>query len=217
MNNFYANQEGTKRITAIKTDRVAELRSRKSLSREQFAADVSISPDMVKKLEKRERGLTLDIALKIAEAYNITLDWLFGVDNETQEANLFMDLRKIFKINFSEKVYETENGTAQKEYPTLSIDKQLAALLKDIENVEKLKEDGKLPDNIFELWIDDIKKKCNNLLSNNDTEEKITYICVADNKVADLILNADCNQALEDIVKNMGREQFINDLKYETP
>jgi hypothetical protein len=42
----------------------------------------------------------------------------------------------------------------------------------------------------------------------------VNYILVEDKKVANLILDAECNQALEDPVKVMGRDNFIQELKY---
>jgi transcriptional regulator with XRE-family HTH domain len=159
----------SKRITTLNTTRLPLLRQRdNNISKAEFAEKHGITNTLVSKIECGEKGLSLDLAVKLSDSYHVSLDWLYNRSDETKDkaTSILMDLRNIFKIAFSTKVYESKNGVASNKYSTLSIDKHLSQFLMEIEEAEKVMSEGKMPENIYCLWVEDIKQKYNNLLDN---------------------------------------------------
>lgn len=71
----------TKGVSRHKKDivlgRVKDLREREKLTQAQFAESIDVSSNTISRIEREDMSLSSDIALKIADKYDISLDWLF--------------------------------------------------------------------------------------------------------------------------------------------
>jgi Predicted transcriptional regulators len=62
--------------------RVKELRESKQLTQLEFAESIDVSSNTISRIERKEMSLSSDIALRIADVYDISLDWLFYRSDE---------------------------------------------------------------------------------------------------------------------------------------
>lgn len=67
----------SKRKKPIIRGRVKELRKLEKKTQALFAESIDVSSNTISRIEREEISLTSDIALAIADAYGISLDWLF--------------------------------------------------------------------------------------------------------------------------------------------
>ena len=63
-------------------NRIAELRKQKDLSQTDFAKTVGVSREMIGRYERDEVMPSIEIAKKIADALEVSLDYLAGVGNK---------------------------------------------------------------------------------------------------------------------------------------
>lgn len=67
--------------------RLVELRNERNLSQQQSADLIGISRNTLSMYERCERCASIDIAVNVANKYNVTLDYLFGTGYKTKEHN----------------------------------------------------------------------------------------------------------------------------------
>lgn len=63
-------------------DRVRELRSQKKISQTKLAMAVSVDKSSVSKWESGERVPSLDVAIRVADYFSVSLDFLMGATND---------------------------------------------------------------------------------------------------------------------------------------
>lgn len=68
--------------------RLKELRKRSGKTQKEIAEIFSMQPTVYRRYETGERNMTLDIALCIAEYYNVSIDYLIEREKTTEENNL---------------------------------------------------------------------------------------------------------------------------------
>lgn len=67
--------------------RLVELRNERNLSQQQSADLIGISRNTLSMYERCERCASIDVAVNVANKYNVTLDYLFGTGYKTKEHN----------------------------------------------------------------------------------------------------------------------------------
>ena len=168
-----------KRIMSITTKRLPELRNRLGdMSQEDFAKSIDISPSMISKIERGDKGLTLDLAIKICDKYRsngVSLDWLFErcEDMENKASDIIVDLREIFKIG---TIKTPINGISE-PHLTLAIDKDLEDFIKKLEQAEDYKKEG-LPEDGYIAWVAAIKRDYALNSKSNIKDEPKEYVCI---------------------------------------
>lgn len=73
------------RTTEVIPNRAKELREILQLTQEQFAESIMVSTNTISRIERREISLTAENAVKIADRYHISLDWLY-LRSDTMES-----------------------------------------------------------------------------------------------------------------------------------
>lgn len=63
-------------------ERLAELRKDKGMTQKQLSLELGISDDMLSSYERGKYAIPDDIKIKIAEYFDVSLDYLFGLVNE---------------------------------------------------------------------------------------------------------------------------------------
>ena len=75
--------------------RLFELRTEKKLTREKLGKEIGTSGAIIGMYEREERTPSVDVARKIAEALEVSLDFLVGITNTKLDINI---LDKILEI-----------------------------------------------------------------------------------------------------------------------
>ena len=138
-------------------NRVKELRTGKNLTQSQFAdslitKDFTIEPDTIGKVERNERKLSPDLALRISQVYGVSLDWLNCAtdvkENSARNATTILAmLQDTFKLRATELTYEFPKGMVTFPYFQLTIGEHLNRLLNSVTQAEIFKRDKDL-----QLW-----------------------------------------------------------------
>ena len=144
------------------TYRLQELRKRENLTQEELAEKIDVSAPLITSMERQVKKLSLRNAMLIAKKFNVSLDWLYGLSDDTKDSasNILATLKDIFDINLEKKY--------------IKVDKNLATYLEELSKAYKTKssKDYNLPDEAFNYWVEGIKKKYN---ENPKSGEKTLY------------------------------------------
>lgn len=98
-NSYSSNHE----VKDISRNRVRDLRKNLGLSIGEFLDGIDgFSDNTLQSIEKGNSGLTLDKALKIAQKYDVSLDYLFGISDYINEKEIKSEIafEQIFNIEF---------------------------------------------------------------------------------------------------------------------
>lgn len=126
-------------INRSKTNnRLKELMTQKGITKSQLANLCGVSEDSIKSYRRgdNKNGLPLDVAIKIADKYGVTLDWLFGrseCQNETDFiVNTVLALDSVFR-------FTSRKDTSGNTYPVLLIDRLFHEYITDLGDLQRLK------------------------------------------------------------------------------
>lgn len=84
-------------------NRMAQLRKEKDLSRDELGAKIGTSGAIVGRYERNDMKPSIEIAAKIAEALDVSLDYLVGISSE-----LIKDKKMINRLEDLKKLPEKE-------------------------------------------------------------------------------------------------------------
>lgn len=158
-----------KTSNSLVTSRIKELRENLNLTQEDFAEKLDIDAQTVSLIERQKNGLNINTAIKISKQFNVSLDWLYELSNNTNDSasDILMKLKDIFDFDWAEKL--------------IKIDGHLATFLEEISKAYKIREDTNMPDEPFNLWIEEIKRRYNEN-SKNKSGNKIYYYLQTSNE-----------------------------------
>lgn len=87
----------------IFSDRLKELRNEKGLTQAQFVDGLGITASALSAYEKNLKNPSISVAKRIAEKYNVSIDWLCGLSdkqNDTEKLETYADvLELLLKID----------------------------------------------------------------------------------------------------------------------
>ena len=160
MSEIKNNNISTRESNSAYTDRLPILRKRENLTQAQFAEKINVSAPLVTDMETQKKKLSLRIAMLIAKQFNVSLDWLYGLSDDTKDSasNILASLKDIFDIDLEKKC--------------IHIDKNLADFLESLSRAYKTRKEGILPEEAFNYWIDGAKKTYN---ENPKSDKKTLY------------------------------------------
>lgn len=87
--------------------RVKELRTEYGLTQEKFAESIQVSPNTISRIEQKNMSLSSEIALKIADKYKVSLDWLFNRSNDKLRTQDYLTVKKCIE---NEDIDEINNN-----------------------------------------------------------------------------------------------------------
>lgn len=140
------------------TYRLQELRKKENLTQEELAEKIDVSAPLITSMETQKKKLSLRNAIEITKQFNVSLDWLYGLSNDTKDSasNILTTLKDIFDIDLEKKC--------------IHVDESLANFLEGLFRAYKTKKEGILPEEAFNYWIEGAKKTYNeNPKSGNKT------------------------------------------------
>lgn len=107
--------------------RIKEMRTQKGLKREELANKVDTSSAIIGRYERNERTPSIDIAKKLADALDVSLDYLTG-----NTSVLVKDKKMLYRLELLHKIPEEDQKTILrvvdsflKEAQTNSIEEKL--------------------------------------------------------------------------------------------
>jgi transcriptional regulator with XRE-family HTH domain len=149
-------------------ERVNHIRELHQLNQDDFLdrlGENAFSKSLLSEIENGNKALTLKSALLIANAFNVSLDYLYCRSDDTKDnASQIIDvLQRIMKIDFLNN--------------TMEISKPLEKLLSDICNLDKTKKDNEnMPELAYNSWLNAIKDEYNETVkSETITKESVKY------------------------------------------
>ena len=149
------------------THRIRELINREGLTQEKFAERISVSTSTIAGLTKKTdpRPLSLETAILVRDAFNVSLDWIYGLSKDTNDhaSNILADLRKYFRLS-------GDSGRL-----SVAIDSRLNEFLLEIEDAEETTIEKNLSDSLKNLWIADIKRRYNERIHGDTPDTPIKY------------------------------------------
>jgi transcriptional regulator with XRE-family HTH domain len=80
-------------------DRIGQLRKEKSMSQTDLAAAISASREAISKYERNEAVPSVEVASKIAEVFQVTIDYLIGKDH-----NMAVDKKTLKRMQDIDKL-----------------------------------------------------------------------------------------------------------------
>lgn len=78
-------------------DRLKELRIEKGLTQVQFVNDLGITASALSAYEKNLKNPSISVAKRIAEKYDVSIDWLCGISNKKNNEHKIKTYRELFE------------------------------------------------------------------------------------------------------------------------
>ena len=91
------------------SNKVAQLRKEKKLSRDELGKAVGTSPAIIGRYERNEITPSVEVAARIAEALEVSLDFLVG-----SSAVIVKDKKMLYRLELLEKIPEEDKITILK-------------------------------------------------------------------------------------------------------
>lgn len=85
-------------------DRLAEIRRKKKISQDELAKKIGVHAPVIGRYERGEVKPSIEVAVKIAEALNVSLDYLVG------STDLIMDKGIVSRIQNIQKLSDEDKG-----------------------------------------------------------------------------------------------------------
>ena len=139
-------------------NRIKELRTSKNLTQEDIAKMVKVSKATISNYEKGKVSPPIELLIKLAERYDVSIDWLCGLSNEEiprlmSYGDAFFRLVEIDKvIGFSVEdvtFFSNLRGTA------VLFDATLTKALEEYQEIVNLRDNNTISEHLFNLWISD--------------------------------------------------------------
>lgn len=176
----------------IFADRLKELRTLLELTQAEFVIDLGITASALSAYEKNQKNPSISVAKRIAEKYNISIDWLCGLSetmNHRDKPRKYSDIIKILLdiekyLDIGVYTEWKDNSDPYNQSPTykpflfaeIIFNNQLMKeFMVEWEKMKQLHDDGTIDEDVYTLWIEKTLKKYDKDLVGNGWEEKIPF------------------------------------------
>lgn len=152
------------------SDKLKELRESLNLTQAEFSEKLNITQAAMSAYEKGTRNPTFETILSIANAFDISLDWLCGlstiksnIGKITNYPDLFRLFITILDTRYSEKpttpIIDIVDTDSLNVVLTLHIDPNIQSFFTEWCKMFELHCNGTIDDELYQLWIDKELKK----------------------------------------------------------
>ena len=141
----------------VLASRINKLRTISGLSQAAFGASIGTSQAALSAYEKGIRTPSLDILIDISKKYHVSIDWLSGLSDIPNSAQIktYADLIKsIVLLNDNNHLDITLDRDS-----AISADKTLIEFFKEWNEMRTLREDLENGDRLYNLWLNDAIKR----------------------------------------------------------
>lgn len=170
--------------TELLSIRLKELRESLGLTLADFSKSISLKPQTYSAYEKAVNKPPIDVLIKIAEKYNVSIDWLCGFSNLTKKKinlDTYADiLHLLFELGFADGVELSSNFCkylnndsvfpfAVEEYKNVMMlyinDTRINDALKKWKKMFDLFKGGVIDEEVYRLWIEKTLPEYNSFYS----------------------------------------------------
>lgn len=148
----------------IFADKLKELRLSLGLTQAEFVEKLGITASALSAYEKNQKNPSISIVKKIAEQYNVSIDWLCGLTNKKHVNNIISTVSDIVKLLLQiEKntciedivCYISDNLPFFCEYNAIVFaDEHICDFLKEWHEIKKLHDNNTIDDELYSLWVE---------------------------------------------------------------
>lgn len=159
---------------SVFAERLRNLRNELGISQTEFVDGIGITASSLSAYEKNSKIPSIGVVKKIAEKYNVSIDWLCGLSEDKQinqeiktYSDLFKVLRKINNVSKNFCEFESEyNNSYTGEYQDLCgvvvfNDRFMTDMLGDWNKMLKLYRNNAIDNDILKLWEEKTINKYN--------------------------------------------------------
>lgn len=156
-------------LNKITSARIKKLRTEiLKMTQEQFYEKTDLSVPTIKNIEGG-KSLSINSAIMISKSCNVSLDWLYGVTEETNdEIGMILSAMKKY-VGFEKK----------NDWYTVSINDTILEYFNRIAEIDRTKIENNLPDEPYKLWIDKTNSDYKEKLKNTDLNQRTDYVLEA--------------------------------------
>ena len=161
------------KTSSVISARLKELRTDLSLTQKEFAQKINASTVSISSYEIGAKTPSLDMLIKISNAYNVSLSWVCGL-TERKSINkvfntyidiidMFFDIMNIAKLNIylSQTDILNANDMPTTVWGISFTDKHLNEFLKDWNKMRELYWAGTIDEEVYSLWREKTISKYN--------------------------------------------------------
>lgn len=134
---------------SIENERFKSIRLTSGMTQQEFAEKIQTSVNNVRKLESGD-SLPLPHAIKIHELFGYSLDYIYGLTNNTHDAasDMLLYLNELFNI-----IFESDSCSIA----TLRIKNCAVDFLRGYAQAKQLLDNGTIPQAAFDPWLSKLK------------------------------------------------------------
>ncbi len=155
----------------IFSERLKELRSSLKMTQKDFAMELNITASALSSYEKNNINPSISIAKRIAEKYNVSIDWLCGLSekrNYNDTINTYGDaIRLLFKLDESLDIAISADFTDAPGFDHIPIpyadlnfgNLKMQEFLREWEKMKELHDHCTIDDEVYSLWKEKTLKK----------------------------------------------------------
>ena len=169
------------------SSRIKELRTSLNMTQAAFAKSIGTSQNALSGSENKDRVPSYDILMSIATKYNISLDWLCGLTNDSVSSNIVSTYSDIINVltsladspNLSASIYTqipsdcSEPLEFAPRVGTVQFyDSAITKFIEEWSDIRNLLDKGTIKRELYDLWLKDQLEKYNIPITTDNT---ITY------------------------------------------
>lgn len=157
----------------IFASRIKDLRSSLDMTQAEFAKSLNTTQAALSGYERGDRIPSLELLISIAQAYNISIDWLCGLNDTkylTDELQTYTDLIKLFLMfDKAPNLYKTYSCNKRPYYGGSKIDnveinimdKHFVEFFNEWTEISSVRSKTPSGDKLYNIWLKDIYERFN--------------------------------------------------------
>lgn len=156
-------------------DRLKELRTSLNLTQAEFVTDLGITASALSAYEKNQKNPSISVAKRIAEKYNISINWLCGlsekksiedsIDTYSDILNILVKLDSKVKIKIKDSQYSDILGFTKDGKCIIFESENLQKYLIDWAKYKNLLHEKSIDDEIYQACLEKIFRESNTIIN----------------------------------------------------
>lgn len=179
INKIFSNNE-TSQVRGIISERVKAVRNRVGLTQKDFADKIDVSLDTIKAIELKDDKLSLDVALRIAKTFNVSLDYLFNITDFMNEDEILIDkaFESIFNVSLihKEDYIDIDGIMYNTDILSLVADDYLIQFLYESKKIEEKKNNNEINQDEYDFKLEYLKDKYYQSIKTNVKEPREHFL-----------------------------------------
>lgn len=188
--------------------RLLELRKMLGLTQEQFADQVGISKNTVSNVENSKNPLSIETAFIIAKKFNVSLDWLYRLNDEDRNKNILDSFSSFFGMGQLTIPVEDKTASYENTFLTVHLSHVVIDYLLKKNEIEKINKETGLPIEAYKAWLESVKTKYLKEIEENGAGEKVEFVLIEnDEKFGSDVAYARARRQLPDLATKIALDK----------